>query len=642
MLKRLKNFLNNTAGNFAVTGALMMLPVMGSVGAAVDFTNFINQRNSVQQALDAAGLASGRHVNTGVSEAELKEYAEKFFQANLDDSIDLDKVAFSLDLTEGDSSVEPPLPTTISLDATLTYDTIFGNLIAVDEISAEIAAKIALGNRTVEVALVMDNSGSMSTNNRIGTMRTETLKLIDTIYNASQYTDLPDPVKFSVVPFGSSVNIGTGNKNKNWMDRKGWSPIHHENFDWMGSYQTTNQMKEPKYQGNPKGYREKINGSWKWKTRHDVFDMLGTEWKGCVEMRPWPHNVMDTHVMGNKGYTTVLNSMDADNDGTKDGTSALFVPYFAPDEPNSTVKYTWSYYGQYDDDYYQNSYLNDWRAYKKGTGSINIYADDNGGLTDNQGNAIDTNQKGATDQINRTDWLFKYQSDSVPSPSSYGSWSGPNASCTTDPIVQLTTNRTTVESAVNGMQALGGTNIQQGLTWGWRTLSDNEPFTEGRADDDNQNMKYIILLTDGNNFYSTDGDSTPNRTGYGAWGYARDGQNRWAKGLDSADLDDTIYQSANFDLTPESNSEFELIMNAHTNQACRNVKNDGISIFTIAFDVSNGSSVKDLLEACAGSGVKDNRNVIAGGKFYYDVNGGELEQAMADIANQIADMRITN
>ena len=144
-------------------------------------------------------------------------------------------------------------------------------------------------------------------------------------------------------------------------------------------------------------------------------------------------------------------------------------------------------------------------------------------------------------QINRTNWMFKYQSGEI-DVSDMDEWEGPNYGCTIDPLTELTTVQDDINDAINAMDANGVTNIQQGLTWGWRTLSDNEPFTGGREDDDTQNIKYIVLLTDGNNYYSSDGDSTPNQTAYGAWGYARteapynpingDDHNRWLDGLD--------------------------------------------------------------------------------------------------------------
>ena len=78
-------------------------------------------------------------------------------------------------------------------------------------------------------------------------------------------------------------------------------------------------------------------------------------------------------------------------------------------------------------------------------------------------------------------------------------------SCTIDRNVRATVE----DSQSMTMQANGITNLQQGLTWGWRTLSDNQPFTEGRPNDDEKNMKYIIFLSDGNNFYQKDYGSSP-------------------------------------------------------------------------------------------------------------------------------------
>jgi hypothetical protein len=82
-------------------------------------------------------------------------------------------------------------------------------------------------------------------------------------------------------------------------------------------------------------------------------------------------------------------------------------------------------------------------------------------------------------------------------------------------------------------------------------------------------------------------------------------------------------------------------MNIHTATTCENIKaiidGDGeaaYKIFTIAYDVSDGSSVKDLLYGCASS--KAN-----GSKYYYDVSGDALAAAMQAIGNEISDLRIS-
>jgi len=317
----------------------------------------------------------------------------------------------------------------------------------------------------------------------------------------------------------------------------------------------------------------------------------------------------------------------------------LFVYSFAPDEPDR--KYEWKsgyyYYDYTDDDEYRNSYIYDFEATTNDRFAVNDEPNTSDFV---DASSFTSNQYNSTNQINRMTWMFKYQGNEIDS--GLDDDDGPNYMCSTTKITPLTTSETTIDDAIDDMQADGMTNIQQGLTWGWRTLSDNAPFTAGRENSNNQNMKYIILLTDGNNTYRTDGDSTPLLTAYGAWGYAYPdkNQNRWIDGLSSSDLAGTIYASTSFDTTPESSNDFESIMNAHTLQSCINAKADGISIFTIAFDVSDGSSVKALLDECAGSGIKNGEEVVADGDFYFDVDGNGLDDAMASIAAQIGDLRI--
>ncbi len=663
MFDRLKSFLRDTGGNFAMTAAMISVPLLGSVGAAVDYTRYVDMRNDVIISADAANLAAGQLLTgSKVDVQALETYAEQFFRANLDDDITDEMYNFELEFIPGDTSVEPPTPEKTKISVEMEYDTIFAEWIGVDVLSETVVSEITIGNRTVEIALVLDNSGSMD-GSRIETLKTEAKDLVDVIFNSAQLTTLPDPVQFSIVPFAGSVNIGTGNKN--WMDKKGWSPVHHENFDWENTYRTQNDTRAKQIDGEKVGFQERISGKWKWKTRYDVFDMIGEEWGGCVEMRPWPHNVLDTYTLTNSGYRTVRDSMDIDDDGDGDGHHALFVPYFAPDEPDSQFAQQPASYGHInpvspntdhdsDDDYYRNDYLYDFQDYDE-TDPV-PYPDDrdqlhtehtNSGLP--HGNpALDVD--GSTRQIERTNWMFKYQRNAQYRGSLY-EYLGPNYGCTTQPLMELSDQRDDIKDTIETMTAYGSTNIQQGLTWGWRTLSSNEPFTAGREYGHRLNMKFIVLLTDGNNFYSTDGDSTPNKSAYGAWVYARpdnhflknplNGQathSRWMEGLD--ELDGTIYENTFFVDEPDSYGEFEAVMNAHTLQACNNAKAAGVSIYTVAFDVPSSGGVRELLEACAGSGLKDGVEIIPNTAFYHDVDGSELEEAFASIATQIANLRI--
>lgn len=656
MLKRMKNFLENTSGSILPTTALLIVPLMMASGVAVDYSRFVNLRNDVQTSLDAAGLATSNFLRSkefdipdniktqsaiqAYREKVANEYAINFFEANIPSNIT--KENYSLNVAIGRNAENEE---TVSITSSIKYNSIFGQThrkdssnFYTDILKDELESIVTLGNRTIEVALVMDNSGSMGRfsggKSRLANMQTAAKELVGDLYESASASVLDNPVQFSLVPFAGAVNVGKlghDNHKGNFLDTNGFSPVNNENLDWDDTFRTNGVLKV----FNNHVVRHDGNAM----SRLNIFDMLGTEWAGCVEMRPYPHNVQDTYAKNANWFRGVSGA----------GPEALFVPYFAPDEPDRIYNYRngWRYY---DDDRYRNSYLNDF-----------IDADGTRLETDDSNTDPAYGARGSTRQIERTNWVFKYQAvangHAAPT-GTFHNYFGPNYGCTTNPITALTPDRSKIESEIDDMTANGSTNIQQGLTWGWRTLSEGLPFDQGRSKDDNINLKFIILLTDGNNFYSTDGDSTPNQSAYGAWGYARDRNhflghavdennsyhNRMSDGLTGPDLAGTIYAGTSFDLTPESNSDFELIMNAHTAQACENIKKDGISIYTIAYDL-NGTSqsnpTKRLMEACSGTGVKEGRDVISGVQFYHDADGADLQDTFDEIAASISAMRIS-
>jgi hypothetical protein len=320
-----------------------------------------------------------------------------------------------------------------------------------------------------------------------------------------------------------------------------------------------------------------------WLSRWTLMDAIGVNWGGCVEMRPSP-------------YATT------DDTPTSLTANTLFVPMFAPDEPDKK--------NSSEDSDYTNKYLNDY---------VRV-GPDYAATTANYGSN--------TKQHYRQDWTRKYNSDAKLKDSKgkvligqersrdFGPY-GPNMGCTTDAILPLTGDQAEATAAVEAMDAGGYTNVHAGLLWGWYTLSASAPFTEGRGYDVPENDKYIILMTDGNNTYPT--QSTMNQTEYYAWGFGKD--NRVSGGLGST--------SSNVDS-----------MNQQTALTCANIKaiqdadgESAIKIFTIVYDVPDGSTVKNLLYECASTSK-------TGQKYYFDVEGDGLAAAMASIGNEISQLRI--
>ncbi|MFZ1813918.1 MAG: pilus assembly protein TadG-related protein [Rhizobiaceae bacterium] len=606
MFHNLSRFLKDKRGAYGPLFAILTVPLFGTAAAAIEYSRMTEARTDIQVALDAAALATAKEMSFNQDEAYLKTYARNFFDANLDDTIDTAEIGFNLIMEatiNGGNNVR--------LTADYDHGAILGKFIGVEEFDMAISSTVAAGNRTVEVAIVVDNSGSMNSytgstySTRIERARTAAENLVNSLFSVASMSNKPDPMKVALVPFGSSVNIGGKYRGASWLDRFGWSSVHHENLDWIGtntrgdqwpnSFAISGGFKSGSTFTNtlgpsPSPYQSGAFSavSTQWLSRWTLFDALDVSWAGCVEMRPWPYHTTD----------------DAPSELVPD---TLFVPMFAPDEPD--------YVHRDEDDDYQNNYLNDYRRVGADYPTTSYTS------------------RNYTRQLWRESWTAKYNQDAPWTRSEarndstkdemgksrsrdLGTW-GPNQGCTTNPIQELSADKNAVINSIRAMEGGGFTNVQAGIIWGWRALSQNEPFAEGRSYDTPENDKYIIVLTDGNNTYPS--QSTWNETEYYSWGYGKDervfdGINGWQTEIGA--------------------------MNIHTATTCDNIKAvqdaDGESayrIFTIAYDVSDGSSVKDLLYNCASTGPN-------GQKYYYDVSGDAIADAMTAIGNEISDLRL--
>ena len=156
------------------------------------------------------------------------------------------------------------------------------------------------------------------------------------------------------------------------------------------------------------------------------------------------------------------------------------------------------------------------------------------------------------------------------------------------------------------MQAKGGTNILEGVMWGWRVLSPEPPFTEGKAYDDPENDKFLIVMTDGENWHQS--RSNHNKSTYHAFGYASKGR-----------LGNTYTTSA---LLAQ--------MNAKTLAACTNAKAAGIKVFTIAFRLESNPTTRRCWPTAH----------RAPTEAYVASNGTTLIQAFESIGREIARVRV--
>ena len=294
----IERFIKDTRGSVAVIFGFAVIPLVIGIGVGVDYGRALVMRERMQVALDAATLAAGSWP--GLSTAQMQAKAQDYFNANLSSSNNLGSVSPLSLSTSGNSiivSVSGSVPTT------------FMRLANVDHLNVGASTTVVVGNGTVEVALALDNSGSMS-GNKIASQKTAASNLVDTLFTAAQYSNKTDPMKIAVVPFAASVNVGSQYANASWMDTTGLGQNHAYELKCYANGGTLNSSGACSV-----NVGTGINN-------FTLFNSLKTtsgsavSWGGCVEARPMPYDTTD----------------DAPSTGNP---STLFVPLFAPDEPDN-------------------------------------------------------------------------------------------------------------------------------------------------------------------------------------------------------------------------------------------------------------------------------------------------------------------
>ena len=433
-------------GGVAMMFALAMPPMTMMAVCGLDIHRASSVRQSLQDALDAATLAAARSDET--TDAGIREVGLRVLRANL---AQFPHVTLNehINSTNFDLNADG----SVTSFARVSVDTLVAGAFLGDELDVNVDSMVFRSNNRVEVALVIDNTGSMNSYARIQAARTAARDLVERLAAADERSVEEGAVRISLVPFSMTVRVNPGfgtQNNRTSATALGWlsrSTSHTGSTGTTGLFSTGVD-------------------------RFQVLDTLRIGWGGCVESRPYPYDVQDT----------------APSSGNQ---ATMFVPYFSPDTPDSdafnsadsTTRNLWQNYDRYND------WINE---------STNIASLLSGITSSNRLTRLTT----AWSTITKDS--AKYARANLRS--GIGTDLGPNRGCKLEPVVRLTDDFDNVLDSIDDMVADGNTNIPMGLMWGWHTLSPRAPFADGRAYGEEQLQKIIILLTDGDNVNSEAGN----------------------------------------------------------------------------------------------------------------------------------------
>jgi Flp pilus assembly protein TadG len=210
LCSRLRALRAEERGNVVLTFALATVPIMGFVGAAVDYSRANSDKAAMQAAIDATALMMSKNVN-GMTQSQINTQATNYFNA-LFNRTDVSNIQITPTYTQSNG-------TQIVITATGTVATTFMKIMGLGSMTINVSSTVKWGNTRLRVALVLDNTGSMSQNGKLTALKNaltnSTTGLLTQLKNAA--TQSAD-VYVSIIPFVKDINVDPVNRNANWID----------------------------------------------------------------------------------------------------------------------------------------------------------------------------------------------------------------------------------------------------------------------------------------------------------------------------------------------------------------------------------------------------------------------------------------
>ena len=344
--------------------------------------------------------------------------------------------------------------------------------------SVSASSTVVWGQTKLWVALVLDNSGSMSQGDSNGTkmaaLQNGANQLLTILHNAATH---PGDVQVSIVPFVKSVNVGTGNSGAGWIDWTDWDNppivdqtnyVYQQDTDIMINNDPLNTFgpgDSCPYTNSAQGYR--CVGS----STNDT-NCSGSGGSSCVSTIPSNGNICPSMHAG----------------GTQDGLGYHFYNGCWTGATSTTTAVI-------------------------ATGSTASCTGHSTGTGGNCSCATVSGVKTCTTKVwnhvwvanNHSSWTGCLMDRKQSFDASNATPAGPstnfpaenNQYCGTATVTPLGYNWSSLTTQVNAMTAYGATNQAIGIAHGWQTISTGSPYGAPAVPDDT--TRYIIFFSDGLN-----------------------------------------------------------------------------------------------------------------------------------------------
>ncbi|MGQ3039253.1 MAG: ubiquitin-activating E1 FCCH domain-containing protein [Brevundimonas sp.] len=604
---------SETRGNVAMIFGLSLPVLILMTMGGVDINRASTVRVNLQDALDAAALTAARSSYT--RNEDIQRVGMAALRANL-------KNYPEILLREADTTFVLNASDVVVADAKVDVKTIVANIFLPpygkfmdDYIKVGAHSEVDRSSRNVEVALVLDVTGSMQ-GDRISALIEASKDLVDLVVQAQQ---TPYYSKVALVPYSNSVNPG--------------SYLNTVRGGITGSVNVTGAVM------NLTGNQKTITAATKARpvvitssshgfSNGDVVWITGVS--GMTQLNNKAYVVTNKTTNTFELYTTGGSRVDGRNYSNHSGSSGRVQKCQNND---CSVTITANGHGLSNNQYVRltdiggMTALND-KTYLVGNVTSNTYTIDpedstqlnpytSGGKSwcaqqgctwfayENMYEDLQTNLvSGCVTERTGTN---RYTDVAPTGGSRVGRHYPQDGSCLDDQILPLTSNATLIKNRIDQFEAVGGTAGQIGIGWGWYMLAPtfNSVWPTGAAGAYNsaQTLKAAVIMTDGE-------FNTPYCSGV----ISRDA---------GANSGSNTYK---INCAPDNGDPF-----AQSRALCDGMRERGIVVYTVGLGISATGQAADVLRYCA----------TTGSYFHMADDASDLAGAFAAIGRDITQLRIS-
>lgn len=630
-------FSADNKGAVSVLFGFSVVAVVGFLGLATDAGRGYIAKARLGQAVDAAALAGGKAINQPYRDAEI----QKYFEANFpDDYMDSVLVDFAIEAGEGNEQ--------LTISATARIPTTFMRIVNIDDMEVSARSVVRRSVRGLELALIMDNTGSMRSSGKIQAMKAAATDLVNILYGEKETIN---NFWVSLVPFVATVNVG--NQHVDWLvddpsvpvtvDRRvlatGGTPVGDMTryrglaaaFDGnahqthrQGAYQRLRKRRDTAEIGKAwdSGDEKIIVG----------YRLTSSRNRGFVRIRERSKVKMDFWLEGSNDY---VNWARLHTKRVKYRKKKQKRKYRVDVTSGIAAAGPFRYHRVRIRDKQQNTshiYVSELELYIEAEvtvpfvwkGCVEARTSPRDESDDPPSEELFTAHYWAStlddydEEDGDNDWP---EIDETNEAQNEGT--GPNLGCG-PAITSLTAEKTKVLAAIDEMQPWhrGGTHANLGLAWGWRTVSPRWQGLWGGDTPNNLPMAYdaplmdkvAIVLTDGTNVYYDWPGGLPGRPLSGSF----------------PDTDYSAYGRLSEGRLGTTNQGAAVVeINNRMSRLCENMKDEGIVIYAITFQL-NDAATQNLMRNCATDPEK----------YYNSPSNEELRATFVAIGNELTNLRI--